>query len=115
MMKWENDLTTYQEKSVAATFTYQLDDLQRQFPDVSDLLKILAYFDPESIPLDMLITGANVLSKSKRHAISDSVTPAPKKTISFVDKVKNKILRSNKGKGKGRTDETSRANKILAE
>src|SRR5438876_1051367 len=115
MMKWENDLTTYQEKSVAATFTYQLEDLQRQFPDVSNLLKILAYFDPESIPLDMLITGASVLSKSQLQKAPDSVTPTPQQTISFVGKVKNKILRSHKGKGKGRADESSIAPTISEE
>src|SRR5438477_8141291 len=107
MMKWENDLSIYQETSVAATFTCQLDDLQQHFPDVSNLLKILAYFDPESIPLDMLITGASVLSKSQLQKTPDSVTPTPQQTISFVGKVKNKILLSHKGKGKGRADESS--------
>src|SRR5438477_11512292 len=102
MMEWENDLSIYQEKSVVATFTSQLDDLQHHSPDASNLLKILAYFDPESIPLDMLITGASALSESQLQKESDSIAPAPQKAMSFVGKVKNKILRSYKRNGKGR-------------
>src|SRR5438477_852366 len=115
MMKWENDLSIYQETSVAATFTCQLDDLQQHFPDVSNLLKVLAYFDPESIPLDMLITGASVLSKSQPKKESDIVGEGPQKTNSFVGKVKNKILRPYKGKGKDRADETSSVQSVSAE
>src|SRR5438477_11698818 len=115
MMKWENDLSTYQEKSVAATFTYQLDDLQHHFPNVSNLLKMLAYFDPERIPLDMLITGASILSKSQPLKRSDNVSPGPQKTMSFMGKVKNKIVRAYKGKGKGRSDETSSVHEVSAE
>src|SRR5438876_72963 len=111
MMKWENNLSTYQEKSVAATFTYQLDDLQHHFPDVSNLLKVLAYFDPEGIPLDMLITGARVLLMWQL----DSVGPSSQRTISFVGKVKNKLLRSYKRKGKGRADDTSSVHAMSAE
>jgi hypothetical protein len=53
-MTWENDLSSYQEKSIVTTFVCQLQDLERQFQDASNLLKFLAYLYPESISLDML-------------------------------------------------------------
>jgi tetratricopeptide (TPR) repeat protein len=62
VISWENDLSTYEEKSVAATFASQLDGLERQCPNASDLLKVLSFFDPESIPLGMITQGAEVLS-----------------------------------------------------
>jgi hypothetical protein len=46
---------------VAATFTSQLQDLDRHSPDASKLLRVIAFFDPESIPLEMLIAGAKAL------------------------------------------------------
>jgi hypothetical protein len=39
----------------------QLKDLEQQCPDASDFLDVLAFFDPDSIPLEMLITGAKAL------------------------------------------------------
>jgi hypothetical protein len=35
-----------------------------QFPTTSNLLKVLAYFDPESTTLDMVQTGTSAISKS---------------------------------------------------
>jgi hypothetical protein len=64
-MTWENDLTSYQEKSIAATFICQLRDLDMQFQDASNLLKILAYLDPESISPDVLRTGAATVLESQ--------------------------------------------------
>jgi Tetratricopeptide repeat len=63
VISWENDLSTYEQKSVAATFASQLDGLERQCPNASNLLKVFSFFDPESIPLDMITQGAQVLSK----------------------------------------------------
>jgi hypothetical protein len=60
-------LSTYEENSVGATFTAQLDDLEHQSPDASNLLKILSFFDPESIPLDMITQGAESLLSSVDH------------------------------------------------
>jgi tetratricopeptide (TPR) repeat protein len=64
IMSWENQMATYEEKSVTATFMTQLDDLERQSPDASNLLKILSFFDPESITLTMITQGAEALSRS---------------------------------------------------
>jgi hypothetical protein len=58
---WENDLSTYEQKSVAATFSSQLDGLERQYPNASNLLKVLSFFDPESINIDIIAQGAAAL------------------------------------------------------
>jgi tetratricopeptide (TPR) repeat protein len=43
------------------TFSTQLQELDRQSPISSNLLKVLSFFDPESIPLDMIVEGAKDL------------------------------------------------------
>jgi hypothetical protein len=53
----------YEEKSIGAAFTAQLDDLEHQYPEASNLLKMISFFDPESIPLDMITPGAESLSR----------------------------------------------------
>ena len=60
-ISWEHTLSDYEHKSVAATFASQLQDLDRQYPDASKLLRVMAFLDPESIPLEMLITGAKAI------------------------------------------------------
>ena len=42
---WEHTLSDYEHKSVAATFTSQLQDLDRHCPDASKLLRVIAFFD----------------------------------------------------------------------
>ena len=53
LINWENSLSEYEHKSVAATFTCQLEALERQRPGASHLLGVLGFFDPESIPLEI--------------------------------------------------------------
>src|ERR1700741_4813757 len=60
-MSWKHTLSDYEHKSVVATFTSQLEDLDQQCPDAIKLLRVMAFFDPESIPLEMLIAGAKAL------------------------------------------------------
>src|SRR5437764_9258142 len=64
MISWENDLSTYEAKSVAATFSCQLQDLAVRFPIASNLLHILSFLDPESIPLNMIVKGAETIKLS---------------------------------------------------
>jgi tetratricopeptide (TPR) repeat protein len=61
VMSWEHTLSDYEHKSVTATFASQLQDLDQQYPGASKLLRVIAFFDPESIPLEMLITGAKAI------------------------------------------------------
>jgi tetratricopeptide (TPR) repeat protein len=58
LINWENSLSNYEQKSVAITFSTQLEELERQYPDSSNLLMVLSFFDPESIPLHMITEGA---------------------------------------------------------
>ncbi|KZP20026.1 TPR-like protein, partial [Athelia psychrophila] len=55
---WVNSLSFYQEKSVLRTFTVQFERLGEIDPNFLQLLKVLAFFDPESIPLDIVVLGA---------------------------------------------------------
>lgn len=61
LIRWENKLSNYEQKSIAATFATQLEKLKSQSPDFSNLLTVLSFFDPESIPLHIIIKGAEEL------------------------------------------------------
>jgi Tetratricopeptide repeat len=58
-LQWENDLSRYEESSVIATYTSTLEQLERSPPGTSDLLRILAFMDPESIPIEILKYGCS--------------------------------------------------------
>ncbi|KAF7986448.1 hypothetical protein HWV62_31213 [Athelia sp. TMB] len=64
VINWENTLGKYQKRSVLAAFSTLLQDLDEVSPDTRNLLSVLAFFDPESIPLDVVARGAE---RSKRH------------------------------------------------
>jgi hypothetical protein len=51
-------LSIYEQKSATADFTTQLEELEHQYPNFSNLLKVLSFFDPESTPLHMIVKGA---------------------------------------------------------
>jgi hypothetical protein len=61
IIAWENDLSTYEEKSVAVAFGIQLEELERRSSDFSNLLKVLSFLDPEHISLDMIVEGGEEL------------------------------------------------------
>jgi tetratricopeptide (TPR) repeat protein len=63
-LSWENRLSSYEQKSIAITFSTQLQELDSQFPISGNLLKVLSFFDPESIPLHMIVEGAKDLRLS---------------------------------------------------
>ncbi|MCJ1309318.1 hypothetical protein MMC25_002977 [Agyrium rufum] len=70
----ENDLSRYQERSVIAAFAPALDQLERASPQTSDFLRILAFLDPESIPIDMLKEGFQALERSNDGALSSPLS-----------------------------------------
>ncbi|KZP22591.1 TPR-like protein [Athelia psychrophila] len=78
---WDNSLSTYQEKSVLTTVTVQLQTLGNIDPHLLMLLQVLAFFDPESIPLDIIILGARRVSGRPRASevfkTSISLIPEP--------------------------------------
>ncbi|KZP16585.1 TPR-like protein [Athelia psychrophila] len=73
VLSWENNLTTYEEKSVLGTITMQLQSLDQMNPDAHKLVKVLAFFDPENIPLNILSLGA----RSIRNRIAENVEQSP--------------------------------------
>ncbi|KAA6409811.1 MAG: hypothetical protein FRX48_06423 [Lasallia pustulata] len=83
IIKWENDLSSYEQKSVAATFNLQFNELSRRSPDTSNLLKILSFLDPESICVDVVTGGIEELRKASR--------PQLQPTLGFRDKLKKTL------------------------
>ena len=53
MLLWENDLSRYEEKSVAATFILALKRMQKNAPDGVILLRVLNFYNPEGIPISI--------------------------------------------------------------
>ncbi|KZP23850.1 TPR-like protein [Athelia psychrophila] len=85
VISWDNSLSTYEEKSVLTTVTVQLRRLGEIDPHLLMLLHVLAFFDPESIPLDIIVFGArragrrlleNEALSSGRYQPSTNVTPS---------------------------------------
>jgi tetratricopeptide (TPR) repeat protein len=74
MLQWENDLTSYQEQSVTATFEALFAELDG---DSSRFLKLLSFLDPERIPLKILIEGAKGLSQRDELLLTTSSRPTP--------------------------------------
>lgn len=50
IMKWDNQLSAYEQRSVMAAFSSSLDDLAKASPVASLLLQTLSFFDPEVYP-----------------------------------------------------------------
>jgi tetratricopeptide (TPR) repeat protein len=74
MIQWENDLGSYEERSVARTILNQLDELNQQSRNIGNLLKLLSFLDPENIPVAMIVDGAMVQSQHRpdHHTASDA-------------------------------------------
>ncbi|KZP03768.1 TPR-like protein [Athelia psychrophila] len=66
VISWNNSLSSYEEKSVLTTVTVQLRRLGEIDPHLLMLLHVLAFFDPESIPLDIIILGARRVGRRLR-------------------------------------------------
>ena len=111
LMKWENDLSSYQEKSIAATFICQLQDLESQFPDAANLLKILANLDPENIPVDILQTAAAAISKSHMSTPPTSLDELSliHRINSLIRRIKIKLQGMQKGKKRADTRDSTRS------
>jgi hypothetical protein len=75
MIQWENDLSSYEELSVARTILNQLDELNQQFRCIGNLLKLLSFLDPENIPVAMIVDGAKVQSQHRPENASSQPNP----------------------------------------
>jgi hypothetical protein len=51
--------------ALACSAGQQLENFMLGLPDTSNLLKVLSFFDPESIPLNMITQGMQVMSYSQ--------------------------------------------------
>jgi hypothetical protein len=91
MIRWENNMSTYEARSVAATFITQLERLSR---DANDLLNILSFFDPESIPVKIVVEGATDIVHSRRPPevmpMDLSIMPASRQRTTILQKMKKK-------------------------
>ncbi|KZP22291.1 TPR-like protein [Athelia psychrophila] len=77
VIHWENDLNTYDETSIMAAFTLQLQKLNEIDPDAHKLLKMLAFLDPENIPIDILSLGAREISDRLEKSGQQSLIASP--------------------------------------
>ncbi|KZP24422.1 TPR-like protein [Athelia psychrophila] len=79
---WTNSLTTYEQTSVLAAFTAPLQRLGSIDRDALSLLRVLACFDPENIPLDIVILGAEKARARLASHPESTLTgsPGPKQT-----------------------------------
>ncbi|KAF7970264.1 hypothetical protein HWV62_24530 [Athelia sp. TMB] len=60
---WGNNLTTYEARSVVATFAAQLERLRESNLDALKLLYTLSFFDPERITIDIVAHGARMAGR----------------------------------------------------
>ncbi|KZP24445.1 hypothetical protein FIBSPDRAFT_1042213 [Athelia psychrophila] len=74
---WTNSLTNYEEKSVMAAFTAPLQQLGANNPDVLSFLRVLVCLDPESIPLDILVLGAEKTREQLASTTESTSTGSP--------------------------------------
>ncbi|KAF7986442.1 hypothetical protein HWV62_31201 [Athelia sp. TMB] len=86
ILNWENKKqVSYEQHSVAAVFNVQLQNLDAFSTDASNLLKMVAFYDPESIPINILARGAQNL---KREPVSPEVViPAMGQKPSVVRRI----------------------------
>ena len=92
LISWNNNLLSYEQRSIAVTFTTQLKQLNRESYDCSNLLKVLSFFDLESIPLNMVtdrVGGLRLCFVS--HSILSNNTPKQKSMQSIHQKLQRKL------------------------
>ncbi|KAF7972001.1 hypothetical protein HWV62_19283 [Athelia sp. TMB] len=80
VITWENTLSNYETRSVLAAFSIPLQNLRQVSPNTSNLLSVLVYFDPESIPFDFLAHGAEL---ARSRLVKSSSSPVQEPTVAF--------------------------------
>ncbi|KZP22295.1 TPR-like protein [Athelia psychrophila] len=99
VIHWENDLNTYDETSILAAFTLQLQKLHEIDPEAHKLLKVLAFLDPENIPIKILSLGARSISGRLARSAERSliVSRTSKRKVPAI----RRLLKKLKGKQRG--------------
>ncbi|KZP04056.1 hypothetical protein FIBSPDRAFT_844391 [Athelia psychrophila] len=92
---WDNSLSTYEGKSVLTTVMVQLQRLGEIDPHLLMLLQVLSFFDPESIPLDIVVLGAGRVSRRLRASkvLKENITLIPKPVRSRIGQVSTRRYR----------------------
>ncbi|KZP24443.1 TPR-like protein [Athelia psychrophila] len=93
IIRWKNTLTTYEQTSVLAAFTVQFEHLGASNPDVLSFLRVLACLDPENIPLDILVLGAERTREQLASNTESTPTgsPGPKRNRFSFRKIITKL------------------------
>lgn len=115
LLSWENNLLSYEQKSVAVAFSTQFEQLEYQYPAASNLLKVLSFLDPEHIPLKMIHDGAEKLrlQSPSEPSSSDINSIEPKFRQSLLQKFKTKWHR-RKGQPMGLSIVTPKLESVIA-
>ncbi|KAF7983132.1 hypothetical protein HWV62_24101 [Athelia sp. TMB] len=98
VINWENSLGKYEKRSVLAAFGILLQDLHKVSPDARNLLSVLAFLDPENIPLDIVARGAERSKCRLAEQLASSGSPPEdspavrKKTAKPPPRKKRKVL-----------------------
>ncbi|KZP23869.1 TPR-like protein [Athelia psychrophila] len=92
---WDNSLSTYEEKSILVTVTVQLQRLGEIDPHLLKLLQLLSFFDPESIPLDIVVLGAGRVGRRLRSSkvLKANISLIPKPVRSRIGQVSTRRYR----------------------
>ncbi|KAF7965716.1 hypothetical protein HWV62_42185 [Athelia sp. TMB] len=84
VIHWENTLSNYEKRSVIAAFSIPLQNLRQASLVTSNLFNVLAHFDPESIPLDIIAHGAQVCRVRLTDEVISSV-PKPSGRLRMME------------------------------
>ena len=99
IMSWDNQLSTYEQRSVMTTFSSTLDELAKDSPVANLLLQTLSFFDPESIALDMIVDGAypicdlRAYSEERKPKLSEPPILTRRLMHKLQHKLQHKLLR----------------------
>ncbi|EGN91757.1 hypothetical protein SERLA73DRAFT_118227 [Serpula lacrymans var. lacrymans S7.3] len=103
VVEWENDLSVYEQKSVSAVFSSLWDRLNDSDPVAGHFLKLLSFFDPESIELKIISDGAQkLLTSESQPVIAVSSTGLGNRPAQTKLRLVNKLLKKLHVKGKQR-------------
>jgi tetratricopeptide (TPR) repeat protein len=118
VIRWENDLSPYEERSVAITITKQFNRLSEESTDIGNLFKVLSFLNVANIPSEMIVNGAKEWLRSQnglQHAPSPLPSPPPSKPT-ILQKIKSLKLRRRKtADTKSRPDSVTQAPRISSE
>jgi hypothetical protein len=94
VIRWKNDLSPQEERSVPITLTEQFNQLSEESLDISNLFRVLSFLDSENVPTEMLVDGAKEWLRSQnevQHAPSSSTSQSPSNPTILQRTSKSKV------------------------